>query len=730
VKAGRYILILLLIWGFAALYLNLTGCDELFPESDQQTPSVNTSYQSPQFGWIIKFATYEGLSYRDHIDRFLNWMDGYCHDEIIVSIRQDDPGAGDVPKGVLWYGSHDSKYFDCSHEEYSGNVQCADPLPFDELLEKAENKGINVWVWFPVFYDDYHAINNCDPGLWLPPELECSIKDYVSDLLDDFLSHYSSRISGVVIDHIRTSLPLAVLSQPDKVAEFAGALADIAHGYGLPIGAFVKAPHTAEYFGQDYAMLISPERGRLDFLSPMVYWDDEGVSPTEAAGWVEQMASELGKERVVPCIPGRGSECAGASYSEQREFFSGIEDLVHGYAMYVHRYENGSNAGSEAPGCYYDRQDVYISNINEIYGHECIVPSPTPAPTPGGTCDHLCEFGETRCQSGQVESCTTDADGCRIWGPGSSCGSSGYEGDNYCDGGDVYKDYVDRGCAGGACYASTTPELIAACGAGGCSNGTCVGCSPQAYTSCYDDDVYYYDSCDFLGNKAQECGNSGWTGAPYCKSSDLYQMYTERGCSSDSCYESTYEQLKEDCGSSGCDDGTSPALDQQQTNYGDPYSFYYDGYKWAKQSFVPVGSEVSKVVLKLIVEYYSYAHPCMWPNDEDETIDVYITDDSGSTVARTLDYPLCGMPTEFGSNSGMREEIPFTTVYDPFVSGDTYWIKIMYNGVHLSTEAPPLRWDRATFNAYPDGQSQASGDSSTDDFWFQVYSSSGVPQCE
>jgi len=145
---------------------------------------------------------------------------------------------------------------------------------------------------------------------------------------------------------------------------------------------------------------------------------------------------------------------------------------------------------------------------------------------------------------------------------------------------------------------------------------------------------------------------------------------------------------------------------------------------------VPVGSEVSKVVLKLIVEYYSYAHPCMWPNDEDETIDVYITDDSGSTVARTLDYPLCGMPTEFGSNSGMREEIPFTTVYDPFVSGDTYWIKIMYNGVHLSTEAPPLRWDRATFNAYPDGQSQASGDSSTDDFWFQVYSSSGVPQCE
>jgi len=67
-----------------------------------------------------------------------------------------------------------------------------------------------------------------------------------------------------------------------------------------------------------------------------------------------------------------------------------------------------------------------------------------------------------------------------------SCGTDAYVGSNYCLNGDVYRDYIDYYCTGGACSSNTTPILQQDCQYG-CTNGVC----NQYNDSCSDTDSGY-----------------------------------------------------------------------------------------------------------------------------------------------------------------------------------------------------------------------------------------------
>jgi len=79
------------------------------------------------------------------------------------------------------------------------------------------------------------------------------------------------------------------------------------------------------------------------------------------------------------------------------------------------------------------------------------------------------------------------------------CGDSGYTGDNYCYGGNVYKDYVTRLCSNAKCSSSTSRNLQKDCGGLGCTNGKCNG------DLCTDECSNGDKKCS--GNYAQTCGN-------------------------------------------------------------------------------------------------------------------------------------------------------------------------------------------------------------------------------
>ncbi|MBW2990505.1 hypothetical protein KY348_02250 [Candidatus Woesearchaeota archaeon] len=87
-----------------------------------------------------------------------------------------------------------------------------------------------------------------------------------------------------------------------------------------------------------------------------------------------------------------------------------------------------------------------------------------------------------------------------------SCGTDFY-GSNYCDSGDVYRDFTDYFCSSGVCDSSVTPELVEDCtGAEVCLDGECVipdSCSDtdggwdtltQGTASGYLSETYYEDT--------------------------------------------------------------------------------------------------------------------------------------------------------------------------------------------------------------------------------------------
>jgi len=88
-----------------------------------------------------------------------------------------------------------------------------------------------------------------------------------------------------------------------------------------------------------------------------------------------------------------------------------------------------------------------------------------------------------------------------------------------------------------------------------------VTCTPNSYKSCYNNDVYWYDSC---GSSASCFANTSWKdyencgsdycnswGSNYCSGGDVYHQRTcySRGCSGTTCYLNSYTdtQKVQDC---------------------------------------------------------------------------------------------------------------------------------------------------------------------------------------
>ena len=116
----------------------------------------------------------------------------------------------------------------------------------------------------------------------------------------------------------------------------------------------------------------------------------------------------------------------------------------------------------------------------------------------------------------------------------------------------------------------------------GCSGTTCTSpcCTSHASYSCNDNDVYWYNSCGTREEIKQECGvNScdAW-GGNYCKNGSAYHSRTcyNKGCSLGSCYSTPYteEALVSQC-SLGCSAGVCCTSSASYSCYkGDIY--WYD----------------------------------------------------------------------------------------------------------------------------------------------------------
>jgi len=78
--------------------------------------------------------------------------------------------------------------------------------------------------------------------------------------------------------------------------------------------------------------------------------------------------------------------------------------------------------------------------------------------------------------------------------------------------------------------------------------GSCINCKSQSSTKCYDSDVYWYDDCNNVEDKKQECGEDictiSWIN--YCKDDELWKKRDciDKGCSNSACYSNSYEDTQ------------------------------------------------------------------------------------------------------------------------------------------------------------------------------------------
>ena len=140
-----------------------------------------------------------------------------------------------------------------------------------------------------------------------------------------------------------------------------------------------------------------------------------------------------------------------------------------------------------------------------------------------------------------------------------------------------------------------------------------IACVPDTSTACYNNDIYWYDSCGRRGTVKEDCGNSGYSNwSNYCQDGDVWQKrtYFDRGCTETGgtqCFANgtDEQQFVESCSTYGCSGG---------------------------QCLLPV-TEVS-----LIAD----------PNSGTEPLDVELTVLVGGTALGPIDYHLwwdCGIDT-------------------------------------------------------------------------------------
>ncbi|MFH1610536.1 MAG: hypothetical protein ABIA91_01470, partial [Patescibacteria group bacterium] len=121
----------------------------------------------------------------------------------------------------------------------------------------------------------------------------------------------------------------------------------------------------------------------------------------------------------------------------------------------------------------------------------------------------------------------------------SQCGSNGYIGSPFCQGGNVYQNYKTYTCnnpgtANSVCSDSTAPQIKSNCTSGQtCTNGSCTDVNITCSTN-------------------SQCGTNGYTGGPFCMGNSIYQNYrtytcNNAGTANSSCSQSSLPQLVSNC---------------------------------------------------------------------------------------------------------------------------------------------------------------------------------------
>ena len=87
-----------------------------------------------------------------------------------------------------------------------------------------------------------------------------------------------------------------------------------------------------------------------------------------------------------------------------------------------------------------------------------------------------------------------------------------------------------------------------------------VVCNAHASKKCYNNDVYWYDSCGSKEEKQVDCGTNSYTGSNYCYDNDVYRDKIDRGCSGSRCISTTSKSKKVECGAIGCSDGVCKTI--------------------------------------------------------------------------------------------------------------------------------------------------------------------------
>ena len=198
-------------------------------------------------------------------------------------------------------------------------------------------------------------------------------------------------------------------------------------------------------------------------------------------------------------------------------------------------------AGSSWPGCDYTTLPGYeIAELscNDILDNDCDGLTDCDDPD----CDCICTNGETRLCPNQNGVCAESVEVCTnsSW-PGCDYTTLlGYEiAELSCN------DILDNDC-----------DELTDCDDPDCEDDpACKGCISHEYSQCYENDVYWFDSCDRREDKREECGNNEYTGDNYCYENDVYRDYVVKGCSGDSCYSNTEKKKQSECSSAGCVNG-------------------------------------------------------------------------------------------------------------------------------------------------------------------------------
>ncbi|MBI2529734.1 MAG: hypothetical protein HYW05_01140 [Candidatus Diapherotrites archaeon] len=131
------------------------------------------------------------------------------------------------------------------------------------------------------------------------------------------------------------------------------------------------------------------------------------------------------------------------------------------------------------------------------------------------------------------------------------CGDSSYGSwsSNYCSSNNVTQSRTvyNKGCSSGSCTSSNTTEtrVVDYCSSNEtCESGQCKPkCTSNAYTSCYNGDIYWYDSCNNRQEIKTDCGDTtyGSWGNSYCSSNNVMQTRNVYGpyCESSQCKSQT-----------------------------------------------------------------------------------------------------------------------------------------------------------------------------------------------